>query len=160
MGRTLFDWTYVGNAAEVHLQAAYVLSEDHSKARSEIPSDRRVNGESFLITNGEPMAFWEFARSLGAAAGYPTKKEDVRAIPIILGLAMAAVAERIVWFFSLGYRRSNMNVSSVRYSTINRTFRIDKAKSRLRYRPKVSMAKGIRRAGESFSKDKKKKKKM
>ncbi len=151
-GKNLFDWTYIGNAVEAHIRAAYVLLEDHSKPLSSIPSNRRVDGESFLITNDEPMAFWEFARSLGAAAGYPTKKKDIRAIPITVGLAMAAIAEWAVWIFSLGQKKSKMNVSGIRYSTINRTFRIEKAKSRLRYKPEINMAEGIRRAGESFSK--------
>lgn len=74
-GKNLFDWTYIGNAAEARIQAAYVLFEDYSKPLSSISSNRRVDGESFLIINDEPIAFWEFARSLGAAAGYPKKKK-------------------------------------------------------------------------------------
>ena len=151
-GQNLFDWTYVGNAAAAHIQAAHILTTSHSKPPTQIPNNRRVDGEAFLITNGEPMAFWEFARVLGAAAGHPTKEEDIRTIPVIVGLVMAAIAEWIVWVFSFGRKESSVNVASVRYSTINRTFRIEKAKSRLGYRPEVGMAEGIRRAGESFSK--------
>ena len=153
-GKNLFDWTYVVNAVQAHIRAAYVLMEHHSKSPSDIPSDRRVDGEAFLITNGEHMAFWEFARAIGAAAGYPTNEKDVYSVPISVGLALAAVAEWIVWLFSLGRKRSKMSVWSMRYSTLNRTFRIDKAKSRLGYKPEVSVAEGITRAGESFSKDK------
>ena len=76
-GKNLFDWTYVGNVAQAHVQAAYALLDDYGRPSSSIPSERRVDGETFIITNDEPMAFWDFARSLGAAAGYPTKAEDV-----------------------------------------------------------------------------------
>ena len=156
-GQNLFDWTYVGNAATAHIRAAHILTAAHSKSPTSIPHSLRVDGEAFLLTNDEPMPFWKFARGLGAAAGYSTtKEEDIRVIPVIVGLAMAGIAEWIVWLFSLGRKTSSVNVASVRYSTINRTFRIEKAKSRLGYRPEVSMAEGIRRAGESFAREKKK----
>ena len=151
-GKNLFDWTYIGNVAQAHVDAAYALLEAHGKPLSSIPTERRVDGETFLITNDEPVAFWDFARSLGAAAGYPTKVEDVRSIPRLVGLAMAYIAEWAVWIVFFGQKKSAMSVSGIRYSTTHRTFCVDKAKKRLHYQPEVDMAEGIRRAGESFSK--------
>ena len=134
------------------MQAAYALLDDHKQRASSIPSDRRVDGETFIITNDEPVAFWDFARSLGAAAGYPTKLDDITVIPRFAAVAMAAISEWAVWIMSFGQRESSMTVYKIRYSTMTRTFCIDKAKTRLRYMPKVGMAEGIQRAGESFSK--------
>lgn len=151
-GENIFDWTYVGNAAQAHVQAAQALLDAHRKGPSAIPNERRVDGEAFIITNDESVPFWDFARSLGAAAGYPTKKENVRVIPRMIGLAIAAIAEWVIWILSLGQKKSSMTLSGIKYSTMSRTYRIDKAKKRLNYKPQVNMAEAIRRAGESFSK--------
>ncbi|KAI9814560.1 MAG: hypothetical protein M1827_003115 [Pycnora praestabilis] len=150
-GKNLFDWTYVGNAAQAHILAAQALLRAY-KSSTTLPSSERVDGEAILVTNDEPIPFWEFARSLGAAAGYPTKPEEIRSIPRVVGLAMAAIAEWMVWITSLGKRKSAMTRQSIRYSSMTRTFRIDKAKRRLGYRPLVSMEEAIRRAAESFAK--------
>ena len=151
-GKNYFDWTYVGNAAQAHIQAAHALLDANRKSPSAISKESRVDGEAFIITNDEPVAFWKFARSLGAAAGYPTKEESVRVIPRTAGLALAAIAEWVVWIISFGGKKSSMTLSGIRYSTMNRTFRIEKAKKRLNYKPQVKMAEAIRRAGKSFAK--------
>ena len=151
-GKNLFDWTYVGNAAQAHIQAAYALLDAYQQSPSAISKERRVDGEAFIITNDEPVPFWDFARSIGTAAGYPTKAESVRVIPRTLGLVIAAIAEWVIWIISLGRTSSSMTLAGIRYSTMNRTFRIDKAKKRLKYKPQVNMAEATRRAGGSFSK--------
>lgn len=151
-GKNLFDWTYVGNVAQAHVQAAYALLDDYGEPVSSIPRERRVDGETFIITNDEPIAVWDFARSLGAAAGYPTNPEDIIVIPRFAALIVAPISEWAVWILSFGQRESRLTASKIRYSTMVRTFCIEKAKNRLHYKPKVGMVEGIRRAGESFSK--------
>ena len=147
-GKNTFDWTYVGNAAQAHILAALALV----KASPLSKYGDGVDGEAFLITNDEPMAFWEFARALGTAAGYPTR-ENIRIIPRTIGLAMATIAEWLVWITSFGRRSSSMTRQGIRYSTMTRTFRIDKARMRLKYKPLVDMKEGIKRAGKSFAKN-------
>lgn len=149
-GDNPFDWTYVGNAAQAHILAAQALCKAYSSDNS-IPQSDTVDGEAFLVTNDEPMPFWEFARGLGTAAGYPTKPEEIRVIPRVVGLTMATIAEWLVWITSLGRRKSIMTRKGIKYSTMTRTFRIDKAKKRLKYKPLVNMKEGIRRAGNSFA---------
>ena len=144
-GNSLFDWTYVGNAAQAHILAALALVK-----ADPIPNGDGVDGEAFLVTNDEPMPFWKFARALGTAAGYPTK-EKIRIIPRTVGLAMATIAEWLVWMTSFGRRKSSMTRHGIRFSTMTRTFRIDKARMRLKYKPLVDMKEGIRRAGKSFA---------
>ncbi|KAK0516448.1 hypothetical protein JMJ35_001051 [Cladonia borealis] len=145
-GNNTFDWTYVGNAAQAHILAALALVKAGPLAKQ----GEGVDGEAFFVTNDEPMPFWKFARALGTAAGYPTR-EDIRIIPRTVGLAMATIAEWLVWITSFGRRKSSMTRHGIRYSTMTRTFRIDKAKMRLRYKPLVDMKEGIRRAGKSFA---------
>ncbi|KAL8750595.1 MAG: hypothetical protein Q9184_006370 [Pyrenodesmia sp. 2 TL-2023] len=151
-GRNLFDWTYVGNVVDAHILAVQALLDTHRKKVSDSLTKNRVDGQAFLITNDDAIPFWDFARGLGTAAGYPTKKTEVIAIPRLIGLVIAALAEWFVWLFSFGTKKPSMTMTGIRFSTINRTFRIDKAKDRLGYKPRVNMAEAISRAGESFSK--------
>lgn len=151
-GKNLFDWTYVGNAVDAHILAAQTLLKA-STATTRVSAAEAVDGEAFLVTNDEAMPFWDFARGLGAAAGYPTSPEEIRVIPRVVGLTMATIAEWVVLITSFGRRKSSMTRSGITFSTMTRTFRIDKAKRRLRYKPLVGMKEGIRRAGASFSRD-------
>ncbi|RDL37222.1 Sterol-4alpha-carboxylate 3-dehydrogenase (Decarboxylating) [Venustampulla echinocandica] len=152
-GNNLFDWTYNENLVDAHILAAQALLKSHIEPPS---ADMRVAGEGFLISNDEHMPFWEFARAIGDAAGHPTRKEDVRVIPKIVGLAMATIAEWVVWITSFGRKKSRMNRIGIRYSCMTRTYRIDKAKRRLGYKPRVSLREAIQRAGKSFSNELKK----
>lgn len=153
-GENLFDWTYVANAASAHLLASEALLTATSSDKSSGP---QVAGEAFFITNGDPMPFWDFVRAIGEAAGHPVRKEDVWVIPQGLGLAMALIAEWIVWLLSFGKQTSTMNRAGIRYSCLTRTYCIDKARTRLGYNPKVDMKEGIRRSADWWLSDKQKK---
>ncbi len=53
------------NVVQGHVRAAHALvSAYQGPALSTIPADQRVDGEAFLITNDEPVSFWDFARAL------------------------------------------------------------------------------------------------
>lgn len=147
-GENLFDFTYVDNIVHAHILAAQCLLTSQVEPTT---GDEGAAGEGFIITNDEHIPFWEFARAISAAADYPTRKEEVRSIPAILGLAMAIIAEWIVWLISFGRNSSGLNRLGVRYSFSTRTYRIDKAKRILGYKPRVSLQEGILRAGKSFS---------
>lgn len=150
-GKNMFDWTYIGNAAQAHLLAANALLKvDPTVPPRPEDEGQRVDGETFFITNDEPWPFWEFIRRVGAEAGYPVKKEDIRVIPAWLFYCIAVSAEWFVWATSFGRRESHLNRQMVRYLTMNRTFDITKAKKRLGYRPEVSMEEGIKRAVRAY----------
>lgn len=106
----------------------------------------RVDGEAFFVTNDEPWPFWEFIRTVGATAGYDTKREDIWVVPTSSFYVIAVVAEWFIWIISFGRRESHINRQMVKYLTMNRTFDITKAKKRLGYRPEVGIEEGIRRA--------------
>ena len=148
-GKNLFDWTYIGNVVDAHLLAAEALLQE-SCTTNIIPDEKRVNGEGFVITNDEPMPFWDYLRGLGAAAGYPTDPSSVRKIPRSFGFIIGAIAEWVVWAMSLGRKKSTISRMTIRYSTMTRTYRIDKIKRRLGYKPRVGMKEAINRAGGSF----------
>ena len=148
-GKNRFDFVYVDNLVDGHMLAASAIQEQAHAATAS--SESRVAGESFIITNDDPYLFWGFARALGAAAGYPTDENKVRIIPKWLGLWIGYIAEWAVWLRSFGRKTSTLSRLSINYSTISRTWRIDKAKQRLGYRPLISMEEGIARAGKWFA---------
>lgn len=152
-GTNLFDFTFSENLVDAHILAAQALLKSHIAPP---PENKRVAGEGFIITNDEHIPFWEFARSIGAAAGHPTPEKDIVRIPKTVAIIMAVITEWIVWAVSFGSRKSRMNVVGIRYSCMTRTYRIDKAKERLGYKPRVSLQEAIQRAGKSFREEDKK----
>jgi sterol-4alpha-carboxylate 3-dehydrogenase (decarboxylating) len=145
-GKNQFDFTYVGNVVDAEIMAAQRLVAQTLK----VTDDKRIDGEAFNVTNDEPMQFWAYTRAIGAAAGYPMAEKEVWIIPVWFGTAMAIFAEWIVWVVSFGHRKPGITRLATKYSAMTRTYRIDKIKQRLGYKPRVSMQEGIRRAGESF----------
>ncbi|KAL8788241.1 MAG: hypothetical protein Q9213_001761, partial [Squamulea squamosa] len=93
----LFDFTYVGNAAYAHILAAIALLTTSQKfgTMQTVPLDHeRADGQAFLITNCQPVYFWDFARAVWAAAGDSTSLSYPHGIWTInepLGLAIAGM---------------------------------------------------------------------
>jgi sterol-4alpha-carboxylate 3-dehydrogenase (decarboxylating) len=152
-GKNLFDFTFNENVVYAHILAAQALLRSHVTPP---PEDFRVAGQGFLITNDEHIPFWEFARAIGAAAGHPTKPDEIYHIPKALGTLMASIAEWVVWVTSFGRKKSRMNVVGIRFSCMTRTYRIDKAKKVLGYKPLVSLKEAILRSGRAFNQEAKK----
>lgn len=147
-GKNLFDFTYLGNAAHGHLLAARILLK--TSISSPPPPEQRVDGEAFVVTNDEPWPFWDFIRAVSAAAGRPVASKDVRVVPSWFYYMIAVLAEWFVWLISLGRRESQLNRKMVRFFAMTRTFDISKAKTRLGYRPRVSLKDAITRSVEAY----------
>ncbi|KAL9617591.1 MAG: hypothetical protein Q9160_007604 [Pyrenula sp. 1 TL-2023] len=140
-GGNLFDIMYIGNLADAHLLVARGLIRAWSH---QVPAaDRRVDGETFNVTNGDPWPFWDFQRALATAVGKPVKKEEIVVIPRTLGIIMGMISEWYTWVVSRGTRTPNLTVEGIRFSTMTRTFKMDKIQDRLGFQPKVSMQEGI-----------------
>jgi sterol-4alpha-carboxylate 3-dehydrogenase (decarboxylating) len=151
----LFDWTYVGNNAYAQLLAARALLRSHAEPQ---PDDLKVDGEAFVITNDEPWPFWDFTRAVGAAAGYPIKKDDVYTIPAGLMWFIVLITEYFYSVLTFGTKQPRFTRAKIKYMTIHRYFDISKAKTRLGYVPQVSMEDGIQRTVQwylSITKDEK-----
>ena len=155
----LFDFTYVGNVAWAHLLAASALVSTSALSTRPLDSER-VDGEPFLITNGSPVAFWNFARALwsqahsllqspslnppGAAhiplASPPRDPSAVWTITGPAGLALATLMEYAMW--ALG-KKAKLGRTEYRYSCMTRYFDVSKAVRRLGYQPRWSLEEGI-----------------
>ncbi|KAF1948957.1 putative 3-beta hydroxysteroid dehydrogenase/isomerase family protein [Byssothecium circinans] len=144
----LFDWTYVGNNADAQILAARALLRCQVQEPRE---DLKVDGEAFVITNDQPWPFWTFLRAMGAAAGYPTKKEDIRVIPAGVMWVGVVITEFLYFVFTFGRKQPRFTRAKIKYMTIDRYFDITKAKKRLGYSPQVSMEEGIQRTVEWYA---------
>ena len=136
-GKNTCDWTFNENVIHAQFLAAEALLKTH--VQEPASNDMRVAGQGFIITNDEQISFWKFARMISNAAGHPTKEEDVRIMPKIIALTMATIAEWATWLISFGRQKSRLNRVGIKFSCMTRTFRIDKAKRVIGYKPKVSL---------------------
>ena len=69
----LFDFTCVTNAGYAHILLACKLLE--ASMNPETEKSKRVDGESFIITNDHPFYFWDFTHAVWAAAGDKTNRK-------------------------------------------------------------------------------------
>lgn len=143
----LFDFTYVGNVAYAHILAAVALMDTHALTTEPLDHER-VDGEAFFITNGTPMYFWDFARMVWSAAGDPTTPEQVWVIGRDLGLSLATIIEWLFWM--AGGRKPNLTRQQVRFSSMTRYYCIDKARTRLGYKPKWGVEESVRKTVKWF----------
>ncbi|KAG6365122.1 hypothetical protein INS49_006729 [Diaporthe citri] len=147
-GDNLYDFTYITNLADAHILAAHALVEAHGKAP--LPPEMRVDGETFIITNDEPMLFWEFQRAVAASVDLPIRREQIRVIPRWLAMLVATLTEWATWIGSFGTKQASITREAIHLTTITRTLKCDKAKRILGYNPRISIDEGLQRAGKWF----------
>jgi sterol-4alpha-carboxylate 3-dehydrogenase (decarboxylating) len=138
----LFDFTYVRNIAHAHLLDAYALLVTSQSTTAPLDHEK-VDGEAFIITNDQPVYFWDFARAVWKAAGNEKGTEHVWVIGKDIGLVLATVVEWGVWLVG---RDTPFKRRIVRYASLTRYYDCSKAKRRLGYKPIVSLQDGIQRA--------------
>lgn len=126
----LSDFTYITNLVD-GVQAAV----------ERLSADSPVNAQAYFITNGEPMAFFEFVERFLLALGYPAIKGRV---PYWLAYAAAAVAEGIDTLRggTLG-QENGLTRFAVQYMNTHHYFSVEKARRDLGYTPAVNLDEGI-----------------
>jgi nucleoside-diphosphate-sugar epimerase len=127
----LSDFTYISNLVD-----AVVAAEQRLTAGSP------VCGQAYFVTNGEPIAFFDFVEKFLVEMGYPPITGKV---PYWLAYAVAAIAEGIDTLKG-GTLNAETGLTrfSVRYMVTHHYFNIAKAKRDLGYEPRVNLAEGIR----------------
>ncbi|KAL9137616.1 MAG: hypothetical protein Q9175_001167 [Cornicularia normoerica] len=145
--QNLFDFTYAGNVAYAHILAAVALMDTLALTMQPLDHEK-VDGEAFLITNAQPLYFWDFARMVWKAAGDKTTLEQVWIIDRGLGLQLATIIEWLFWF--AGGWTPNLTRQKVQFSCMTRFYCVDKAKKLLGYGPKWEMEEAIVRTVKWF----------
>lgn len=128
----LSDFTYISNLVD-----AVVAAEERL-----VPGSA-VCGQAYFITNGEPMAFFDFVEKFLMQLGYPPITGKV---PYWLAYSVAAIAEG--WDTLKGgtlNAENGLTRFAVKYMVTHHYFSIEKAKRDLDWTPKVSLAEGIQR---------------
>jgi 3-beta hydroxysteroid dehydrogenase/isomerase family. len=142
----LFDFTYVGNVAYVHMLAAKALLATYLRYEAgmgAVLDHERVDGEAFNVTNDSPVYFWDMTRAAWALADKVVEPQEVWELPEgILGV-VGGVAETVLGLFG---KKPRLTRQTVRYSCMTRYYSCDKAKRRLGYRPIVPVDEGLARA--------------
>lgn len=146
----LFDFTYIGNSAYAHILAAEKLVQiDPATTPS---SEKTVDGEAFIITNGEPVYFWDFPRAVWALRGHcPSYYIKM---PREVGIALAGAAEVFAWLMR---KEPGFTRFRVKFSCSKRYFDIRKAKNLLEYTPIWNMQEGLIRSLKWLEEEDKKK---
>lgn len=138
-GKNEMDWTYVGNVALGHLQAAEHLSLDSPLA-----------GKPYFLTNDDPMPSFTFLGHILHGLGYPRPSKK---LPATLLFVLAFI---FVWFISPIFKLFGKEVSTeftpnrIKLVSVNRTFSIERAKRDFGYKPKVGMQEAISRTVTAF----------
>jgi nucleoside-diphosphate-sugar epimerase len=131
----LSDFTYIDNLVDALLLADRRLEADSS-----------LGGRAWFVTNGEPIAFWDFIDRVLAAMGLqPTKGR----IPYRAAYAAAALVEgfNAICGRSAG-PENGLTRFAVRYMCTHHYFSIERARRELGYEPAVGIDEGIRRTVE------------
>ncbi|KAK7753207.1 erg26, C-3 sterol dehydrogenase [Diatrype stigma] len=138
----LFDFTYVENVAHAHLLAARALLVTHAAKTAPLDHEK-VDGEAFLVTNDQPVYFWDMMRAIWAAAGSQKGPGSAWVLGRELGIVLGFLSEVV---FGLLRKPPTLNRQRIVYSCMTRYYDISKAKRRLGYKPLVSLGEGVRRA--------------
>lgn len=133
----LFDFTYIGNSAYAHILASECLLSIHA-AGLPPKTDRTPDGEAMIITNGQPVYFWDFPRAIWALRGH-VQSYYIK-MPLEIGLLLAGAAEAVSW---LTGKEPGFTRFRVKFSCWNRYFNIAKAKRLLGYEPIVGLQEGL-----------------
>jgi len=133
----------VEDALTAHLLAAKALL-DPSRASG------KVDGEAFIISDGNPIPFWYHVRYAWTIARGEDKLVDVTVFPAWLALAIANIAEWLYWLFTLDTKQppTALGRTGMYYSIYSHTVNGQKARERLHFKPTANFDAGMKEAVE------------
>lgn len=136
----LSDFTYVSNLVDAVLMAEENLQEGSP-----------VCGQAYFITNGEPVAFFDFVERVLVELGYPPINGKV---PYWLAWTVAAIMEGLDTLKGGTLNAENgLTRFAVRYMVTHHYFSIEKARRDFGWTPRINLAEGIRLTVAALKKD-------
>lgn len=129
-GRNRIDLAHVENVVDAHLLAEAALGSERAPACA---------GRAYFITNGEPVALWDWVNDLLAAAGEPPVR---RRIPLAAAAALGAACELAWRLLPLGGQPPMTRFVAAELAK-DHWFDGGAARRDLGYVPKVTMAQGM-----------------
>ncbi len=149
----LFDFTYVENVAHAHLLAARALRQTAAAATAPLDHER-VDGEAFFITNGSPIYFWDFTRTIWKYAGCKDGTDKVWVLSRETGMLLGLLSEVV---FGILRKPPTFSRQRIVYTCMTRYYDISKARRLLGYEPIVSLEEGVKRGVAWFQEQERKK---
>ena len=134
-GRNFSDWMYIDNAVPAHILAIENL----------LLGSQTAAGQTFFVTNQEPVYFWDFLAYVWAQFGH-TPRFRLH-IPVGLAFVLAFMLESLTWVMGTPatlHRGSVKDGTRSYYADNERAIRV------LGYRPIVGISEGIRRSCEGY----------
>ncbi len=125
----LSDFTYVSNLIDAVVAAEEALVLGSS-----------VEGQAYFITNGEPMAFFDFIENLLIAMGHP---KITGKVPYWLAYSVAAIVEGWDTLKGGSFNEGGLTRFAVKYMVTHHYYSIEKAYKDFGWKPAVSLAEGI-----------------
>ena len=126
----LSDFTYISN-----------LVDGCVAAEAQLAPGNHIDGQAYFITNGEPMAFFDFVEDFVVEMGHPTITKKV---PFWLAYSVAACVEGWDMLKGGSLKETGMTRFAIKYMVTHHYYSIDKAHRDFGYTPKVSLAEGIK----------------
>jgi sterol-4alpha-carboxylate 3-dehydrogenase (decarboxylating) len=134
----LFDMTYVDNAAYAHILAAERMTANSG-----------IDGQAFIITNDQPIFFWDYPKAIYEGLGYKETQKIV--LSKSFGLALGSFMDTVTWILSPFV---TLHPSFTRFRVViingNRYFNIAKAKKLLGYSPIVDWNEAVTRTVQFY----------
>ena len=131
----LSDFLYIDNFVDAVRDAEFRMTENAS-----------ISGEAFFITNGEPLAFFEFVERVLAASDHPN---IVGRVPAWVAYSAASFVELYYYLISREIiPEDGMSRFAIRYLMTHHYFSNKKAQRLLHWSPQVPLRVGIQRTGE------------
>ncbi|WFD37807.1 3beta-hydroxysteroid-4alpha-carboxylate 3-dehydrogenas(decarboxylating) [Malassezia japonica] len=110
-----------------------------------------AGGEAFFITNGQPVAFWDFPRALWYRYnGTVVTKDNAFVLGLQFALIIAFLAECYSWITGRPVQFTRYRVT---YTACARYYNIEKARRILGYEPLIGMEEAIDRSVAWWKKD-------
>lgn len=140
-GKNMMDWTYAGNVAQAHIQAARNLVESEHPAAA---------GNAYFITNNDPKPFWGMMGDICEGLEYGRPRIH---LPFLLVMFLAYIVQYIVIPLMSPFKKLETDFTPFRITvaSVNRTFSCRRANKDFGYIPQVDMAEALRRTLVHFA---------
>ena len=124
-GRNLIDVVHIENAARAHVQALQRL----------LANDNALNGQALFITDGQPVACWDWITRILNSANIPVPKHS---ISYTTAYRLGTVLESLYWTFRVRSEPPMTRFIAAQLA-LDHYFSIEKARRLISYQPSVDV---------------------
>ena len=149
-GTNLMEVVSAANVATAHGLTAKLLLQKGSQVGEGAAPETRIDGEAFNISDGAPVPFWHHVRVIWGVARGPEALENITVIPAWVMRTVVVTLEWALWLGTLNTVKPPVALrrNALEYCTSSHTYNVDKATTRLGFRPVVDHDAVVARAAK------------